>query len=1323
MKRLTVITVVLLLLGTSQWVPVAHAGEVVVNGGFETGDFGSAWIHGVIHRSSEQPDKADHAVVLDIPYMGNYSALIGFKNIKQIQMTRAYMYQDITIPTNISRATFGFKYRLQGYDSVDNDPFIVEIRDTGGNPIENLVTAGFAESNEMFKDAGWVFDDGSPPEGYDVTAYSGQTIRLYFEQANLDNWYETWAYIDDVSLVFKKFVDVFADGYGDDEFGDPGTGLGALSTRSGVAGDTIRYTFEVENEGLDNDVYQINASAPAGWTVVFDDGTGLLTPPFDTTVLTPGEIRSYTALVVTPFSAAGGSYDVIVDAVSTGFANRYDSATLRANIVDAQYGADLAVDGNGYGLTGDDGAGGFALKTAQWDTPVTFNTELINTGNQSTAYAVSFSAPPGATVSVWYGGTQYTSPFTTAAVPDGGTTTMTLEVQVASPSRGGDYETILKAVAVNDTLQLDSIRGVLRLVEPGFDLIIAASGDDIYDDTFSGLGGASSNAGERGSVVSFPITIQNESSLPDSFLMDWEQPQGGWTAVLEYDGIDRAFPFTTPVIAPFSEANCVLKVSIPTGGGQAGTYSSLVNATSTLDNRISESITASVSVTETPETDLVIDGDGVGIYGPLGTGLGGSSLKPASPGDTVTFLVTIENNAGTNSFEVSWNSPPGWDVLFDGQSSPISGAVAGTYQLQVVVSPLSLGGTFDIIVDAYKTDKPYYMDSVTGRVTVQPPAIVDGLIDGNGGGIFGAPGTGLGGGSAQSALAPASLNFTVELRNMGGASDQYRVTWNTVPMWTATLNGSSSPMTTGVIGQGGSALMTFNVQIPAGAITGDFSYFIDVASLTDSTTFESLEARVTIAGPPRADLVIDGDGLWVFGPLGSGQGGSSTRSANAGTSYTSSLRVRNVGSFSDSFRVAWNPPAGWPVDSVTISDGVTNHSAPFWTASIAAGGYLDYTVNVDVPAGVNTAADPTIIDAWSSLPPNLPESIQLITRTTALVSGIVFDDRDHNAAFSPGDIPLAGVRITTLPPGTEAISGGDGTFNLVVDGGSTFSVIEHNPSGFISLSPDTLGTFTVNAGDVVNVAFADVPPLYLSGGTAAQGVAGNYVDFPHTLEAGTAGQVDLLATNDAGAVTMFMLDENGNGVFDGADRALEPADLDLDPSGPGGGTVAVLLRVFVPSALQPGFTFHVTVDATQTISGTPLTSTATASDAVVVVGSSTGSLQLTKQSDKPGAVPGEVITYSVRFFNSGADSVQNLVLLDPVSGFVDVVPDAFGPGQDVEWQTDGSPPVYLTFDDSDGDECDYSVAERLLRLVLSRNTPYYVASGESGTFTYQVRVR
>jgi uncharacterized repeat protein (TIGR01451 family) len=506
-------------------------------------------------------------------------------------------------------------------------------------------------------------------------------------------------------------------------------------------------------------------------------------------------------------------------------------------------------------------------------------------------------------------------------------------------------------------------------------------------------------------------------------------------------------------------------------------------------------------------------------------------------------------------------------------------------------------------------------------------------------------------------------------------------------------------------------------------LTGNYAYIIDVVSVSDPTSFESLEAAVTVMGPPRADLVIDGDGAGVFGPLGSGQGGSSVRSADAGTSYVAALRVRNAGSFADSLRLTWTPPTGWPAGSVTINDGTTDHSAPFWSAMIPAGGFLDYTVNVDVPPGTVTDGAATIIDSWSSLQPNLPESVQLVTQTIAVVRGIVFDDRDHDAVYSAGDLPLGGVRVTGAPAGpvSEAVTGGDGMFVLQIAGGFNVTVTEHNPSGYVSLSPDTLGPFSVNAGDTVTVSFADVPPVYLSSGTVAQGLGGSYVDFPHTIEAGTAGHVDLIAANDAGAVTMFMLDENGNGVFDGNDRALQPADTDLDPATTA--AVAVLLRAFVPHAVQPGVTFRVAITATQTISGTPLTSVDDATDAVVVVGSATGRLSLNKQSDKSGAVPGEVVTYSVRFFNAGTDSLQNLVLLDPVSRFVDVVPDAFGPGQDVEWQAGAGPPVYLTFDDADGDECDFSTAEHLLRLVLSRNSPFYVAPGESGTFSYQVQVR
>jgi uncharacterized repeat protein (TIGR01451 family) len=1324
-KRLTVTTVVLLLLGTSHWVPVARAGEVVVNGGFETGDFGPAWVHGAYLGGTSNPNRADHIVVLDLPYSGNYSALLGWKYTAQLPDWHAYMYQHVTIPPNISRATLNFKIRMQGYDSDYYDPFVAEIRNTSGGLLEQILSFAFTEWNNKFKDSGWMSDDDQAPEGHDVSGYAGQTIRLYFDQANLyDDLYETWTYVDDVSLVFWKFVDLIADGDGADVFGDPGTGAGGFSAKSGVAGDTLRYTLEIENEGLDNDDYRLTAIAPGGWTVLVEDGGGPQGLPYTTPTMAPGEIRTVTVLVVSPASATGGTYDVIVDAVSTTQANRFDSVTLRANVVDSFFATDLVVDGNGYGVIGDDGAGGYALKEAPWDSALTYALELFNIGNQSTSYDVSFVSQPGAVVAIWYNGTRYTTPFTTLVVPDGGSATMTLEVQVASPQPGADFETIVQAEATLDNLKRDSIKAVLRLLAPRADMIIATSGDDVYDYTFSGLGGASSNAGEPGVQVNFPLIIQNESSLPDSFTLDWVAPAVGWSALIEIDGVDQAFPATTPTILPYVEKFYVLKITID-GGAVFGTYPSILNLVSNADIRISESVTATISVSSPGEIDLTIDGDGAGVYGPVGTGLGGTSIQTVNPGDVAVFMVTIENIEGTNSFEVYWETPPGWTVTFDGQSSPISGMTAGTYELRAQVPPTSLGGTFNVILDANKTDKPFFVDSVTGRVVVVPPAVVDGLIDGDGEGVFGALGSGAGGSSSQAAPTPASLNFTVELRNEGNTADQYQVTWNAIPLWTATFDGSPSPYVTGMIGPGGSSLYTFNVQVPAGALTGNFAYILDVVSFSDSTSFESMEARVTVVGPPRVDMVIDGDGTDVFGVFGSGQGGRSDRAANAGTSYAAALRVRNVGSFPDSFRVAWTPPAGWPAGSVTIHDGVTDHSAPFWTASIAAGGYLDYTVNVDVPAGVNTAGDPTIINGWSSLPPNLPESVALVTGTTALARGVVFDDRDHDAVWSPGDQPLAGVRITTLPPGSgyETFSGEDGSFAIQFASGSALTVIEHNPSGFISLSADTLGPFTIDAGDTVTVSFADVPPLYLSDGTAAQGLGGSYVDFPHTLEVGTAGQVVLTATNDAGAVTMFMLDENGNGVFDGADRALEPADLDLDPSVPGGSTVAVLLRVFVPHALQPGVTFHATITATQTISGTPLTSTGTASDAVVVVGSSTGLLRLTKQSDKSGAVPGEVITYSVRFFNSGADSVQNLVLLDPVSGFVDVLPDAFGPGQDVVWQPDGSPPVYLTFDDSDGDECDYSVAERLLRLVLSRNTPFYVASGESGTFTYQVRVR
>jgi len=283
-------------------------------------------------------------------------------------------------------------------------------------------------------------------------------------------------------------------------------------------------------------------------------------------------------------------------------------------------------------------------------------------------------------------------------------------------------------------------------------------------------------------------------------------------------------------------------------------------------------------------------------------------------------------------------------------------------------------------------------------------------------------------------------------------------------------------------------------------------------------------------------------------------------------------------------------------------------------------------------------------------------------------------------------------------------------------------VVERNLSGFVSLTPDTVGPLTPSAGDTLTVDFADVPGIRLTSGVVSIGIAGAYVDFPHRLDAGTGGKVALTASADPDAVTMFFLDENEDGQFNGADRVLEPADLDMDPSA-GRDHVALILRVFVPMSSPPGTTHRVRLVAVQAIEPTPFTSRAEAMDAVVVIENTSGLLTLLKRVDTAAASPGDVLTYTIEFANTGVDSVRRIVILDPVSMFVDPLSDAFGVGMDVAWRKSDSTTVYLTLAPGDGDECDYSTNERLLRMELSKNTTYLLGPGERGEITYKVIVK
>lgn len=1291
----------------------ATAGELVKNGSFETGDFGPYWVHGAYRKNTYNPMFADHVVAPDMPFSGNYSARLGFKYSRERRSAVGYMYQDVTIPVNISSARLFFQVRQQGFDVDPFDPFAAQVRNTNGDVLENVLGLTFTEPDYFFKDSGWIADDGTPPAGVDLTGYAGQTVRLYFEQANTnDHYYETWAYIDDVSLVYKRFVDLIVDGVGDDEFGEMGSGDGGYAEKSCLPGQQITFVFDVENEGVDSDSYDLTANVPAGWVISIDDNGSAAGLPYVTVSLAAGETKRYTILVDVPAGTPAGSYDVTIDAVSTVHGNRFDSVGLGVGVVSATCGVDLVVEGNGFGYTGDDGDGGFALKVAPWDVTTAYSVELINTGDTPAAFRVLTNVADGADATVWYEGAAHTTPFTTQVLPSGASASMSLDVSVPYPEPGADYRTIVEAFAVPDSLKRDSIEAVLRLKAPWVDMIVGSNGDDIYDGTFSGLGGSSTTATENATTVTFPITIQNESSFPDSFEISWDKPKGNWSAVLNVGGVDYSLPYTTVGIAPSSQIDVEFRVNVP-GNAKMGTYACYLHAVSLIDARISESVTAAVSVTNPGEIDMIIDGNGAGVYGPLGTGLGGSSLRLAAAGDTVVFTVDLQNLSGANSMDVWWDAPIGWDVTFDGQTSPITGFGAGTYDLRVIIPASSPGGTFDIIVDAQKSDRVLFMDSIIGRVQVLRPAAVDGLIDGNGDGVYGGLGTGLGGVSAQISSAPATISYTVELQNESTEFDRYVLSWTEIPFWQSTLNGLVTPYTTGSIGPGSFDLFTFDVTIPAWTIPGDYSFVIDIVSVADPGVVESIEAMITVAGPPRADLVIDGNGAGDYGAIGSGDGGQSVRSVNAGETFISLLELRNVGSFADSFYVSWEIPVGWPAASVAVYDGATDHYGPFWTTMVGAGGVANFDVVVNVPAGAGVGAFPTIINTFSSLLPGSPESVRLVAQTAGVVTGIVFDDRDQDGVFGAADAGMSGVRITETGTGLVGITDGNGRFVFNIAGGTSATVVEQIPSGFIPITPDSVGPLPLDAGDTLVVNFANVPGIRLSAGAVLNGTAGAHVDFPHRLDAGTNGVVTISVASDSGVTTAIFLDENENGVFDGTDRALTPADLDMDPAA-GRGHLALLVRVFVPAVSPVGTTHQVTIDAVQAIGSTPLTAAAQAMDAVLVVDENQGRLALVKQVDSSTAAPGEVLTYTITFTNAGTDSVQNIQIVDPISSYVDPVPDAFGPGMDVEWRPDGSSVQYLTLDPGDADECEYRVSDRMIRLVLSKEFPVLPAAGRNG---------
>lgn len=101
------------------------------------------------------------------------------------------VYQTISLPATAKTATLSFYLHIDTYETGTKayDTFNVQVRSKSGALLKTLAT--FSNANQA---------SGYQLHSYDVSAYKGQTVEIYFNAVN-DKEYPTSFVIDNVSVI------------------------------------------------------------------------------------------------------------------------------------------------------------------------------------------------------------------------------------------------------------------------------------------------------------------------------------------------------------------------------------------------------------------------------------------------------------------------------------------------------------------------------------------------------------------------------------------------------------------------------------------------------------------------------------------------------------------------------------------------------------------------------------------------------------------------------------------------------------------------------------------------------------------------------------------------------------------------------------------------------------------------------------------------------------------------------------------------------------------------------------------------------------------
>jgi len=162
------------------------------NGGFETGALLPYWrSEGVLNKG----------ISTTYPRSGRYAGRLGdptYNSQGGCPTGSAAIYQLVDVPAQ-GRMTLRLWYRMFSYDTVDFDYFAVEIAPWPQGACEVRWRDGCTNWTGNLWDSGW------REAAITLHDHRGSTVivKLANHMTNSDGWYNTWTYVDDVTLQYQ----------------------------------------------------------------------------------------------------------------------------------------------------------------------------------------------------------------------------------------------------------------------------------------------------------------------------------------------------------------------------------------------------------------------------------------------------------------------------------------------------------------------------------------------------------------------------------------------------------------------------------------------------------------------------------------------------------------------------------------------------------------------------------------------------------------------------------------------------------------------------------------------------------------------------------------------------------------------------------------------------------------------------------------------------------------------------------------------------------------------------------------------------------------